>query len=337
MNNEAAIIPRTGRDGQVAEWQHALAAAVDDLDELLRLLQLRREPWMAPAQEFPLRVPRSFVARMRPGDPRDPLLLQVLPVTAEDRAVAGFTRDPLQEGDAQPVPGLLAKYPGRVLLTLTGACGIHCRYCFRRHFPYGGANPLASHWPRTLAFLRRRTDIREVILSGGDPLSLTDERLARLAADLDRLPHLRRLRIHSRLPVVLPERLTPALAQWLDQERLTTVLVLHVNHPRELDAALVRRLRRLGRSTRLLNQSVLLRGVNDSAAILAELSERLDEAGVLPYYLHLLDPVAGAAHFQVPTARARALVATLRTRLPGYLVPRLAREAPGQPAKIWLN
>ena len=331
------ILQRKPGPGERPPWREELLRSVTDAEELLHLLEL--PPALLPgvrageraAGGFPLRVPRPFVARMRRGDPADPLLRQVLPGLEEGRPAPGFLADPLGEAAAQPVPGLLRKYRGRALLVLTGACAVHCRYCFRRHFPYGEAS---LDLGPALAALAEDEDLTEVILSGGDPLVWDDARLGALARRLSALPRLRRLRIHTRLPVVLPARVDEALLGWLGDLPVTPVVVVHCNHPRELDAetgAALGRLRAAG--VQVLNQAVLLRGVNDSAAVLAELSERLLEAGALPYYLHLLDRVAGAAHFEVPEAEARALVAELRRRLPGYLVPRLARERPGAPAK----
>jgi EF-P beta-lysylation protein EpmB len=335
------MIPRTTALQHTPAWQKALAQAIQDPRELLQLLQLESRLPVATdpaALHFPLRVPRGFAARMRVGDPLDPLLRQVLPLDAEGRPAAGFSADPLAEQAAMPVPGLLHKYRGRVLLTLTGACGVHCRYCFRRHFPYGDANPAPDQWEAALDYLRSQPDIHEVLLSGGDPLSLNDRRLAGLVRQLEAIPHLKRLRIHSRLPVVLPERVDDGLLAWLADSRLTRVLVIHANHAREIDASVAAALSALrGTGTQLLNQAVLLRGVNDSPEALADLSEALIAAGVQPYYLHLLDRVSGTAHFEVPEREALDLLRALQTRLPGYLVPRLAREEPGASSKTWLQ
>lgn len=340
MNKTAPIIPRSPQPEHAPAWRRELAEAVTRPAELLALLGLPAEPGAeAAAGLFGLRVPRGFIARMRPGDRDDPLLLQVLPRATECAAApAGYGPDPLAEAAAMTVPGLLHKYRGRVLLTLTGACGIHCRYCFRRHYPYAEANPGGSHWPATLEHIAADAGITEVILSGGDPLSLADARIAALCADLAAIPHLRRLRIHSRLPVVLPARVTPELLEALTGSRLHAVLVVHANHPNEIDAAVRQALRRTtAAGVPVLNQSVLLRGVNDRADTLCALSEALFEAGTLPYYLHQLDRVQGAAHFEVPDAEAIALAAELRARLPGYLVPRLVRETAGAPAKTPLG
>lgn len=330
------IIPITEPTQQPPRWQTLLSQAITDPVELLHELGLPGA--LLPAavragRSFRLRVPRGFVARMHRQDPRDPLLRQVLPLGEELHDVAGYSSDPLQELNAMPAPGLLHKYRGRVLLTTTGACAVHCRYCFRRHYPYAEANPNREQ-QQILDYLRRHTEINEVILSGGDPLTLSDTRLRQLVETLETIPHLQRLRIHSRVPVVLPERVDNELLAWLQITRLQTVMVIHSNHANEIDAAVrdaMSRLQTTGIS--LLNQSVLLRGVNDRADVLAALSERLIAAGVLPYYLHQLDPVQGAAHFSVSDKTAKELVKQLITELPGYLVPRLVREQAGQPAK----
>ncbi|HEY7638989.1 MAG TPA: EF-P beta-lysylation protein EpmB [Steroidobacteraceae bacterium] len=316
-------------------WQQALAAAITDPAELCAVLGL--DPGLvapAAARGFALRVPRGYVARMRHGDPRDPLLLQVLPGAAELLQAADFTADPVGDLDSRAAPGLLHKYRGRALVVATGACAVHCRYCFRRHFPYAEQSALRDGWQAVLAKLRAAPEIEEVILSGGDPWSLSDRRLAQLTDALQAIPHVRRLRVHTRYPVVLPERVDAGLLAWLGGVRLQKVVVIHANHANEIDARVQRACADLAAAgATLLNQSVLLAGVNDSVAALAELSESLFAARVLPYYLHLLDKVQGAAHFDVEERRALALHADLTARLPGYLLPRLVREVPGAPAK----
>jgi len=331
-----AIIPRTGKPEHTPAWQVELAQAVRSGDELLHLLdiqpdQLNIRPLTG---DFPLRVPRGFVRRMSRGDPHDPLLLQVLPVHEETEAPGGYHADPLREADDMPVPGLLHKYHGRALLTVTGACAVHCRYCFRRHYSYTDANPAQGQWAQVVDYLAAHAEIHELILSGGDPLSLSDDRLHRLTGRLDGIEHLQTLRIHTRIPVVLPERIDTGLLDWLAGLTLRTVMVVHCNHPNEIDDSVARAMQRLAQAgVTLLNQSVLLQGVNDDAGTLARLSERLFAAGILPYYLHQLDRVQGAAHFEVDDARARDLLCALRCRLPGYLVPRLVREVPGERSK----
>lgn len=318
-------------------WQQALARAISDPRELLALLQLKPEdlPFSLEAgKSFSMRVPREFAARMRKGDPDDPLLLQVLPLENELEITGGYSLDPVGDRQSEAIPGLLHKYHGRALLLLTGACGIHCRYCFRRHFPYAEANPAANRWRQALEYLAAHPEIEEVILSGGDPLSLRDDRLAELVSQLEQIPHLVRLRIHTRLAIVLPSRIGDELLDWIRNTRLQVVLVTHCNHPNEISHDLVQHLSRLSQAgVVLLNQSVLLRGINDRVETLAELSGSLFSAGILPYYLHMLDRVAGAAHFEVPRQKALALVQELNKRLPGYLVPRLVQELAGEPAK----
>lgn len=310
---------------------------IRDPAELLDRLGL--DPALLPAARraaelFPLRVPLAFVERMRPGDPRDPLLRQVLPLEDELAEVPGFAADPVGDDAALVAGGVLHKYRGRALLVTTGACAVHCRYCFRRHFPYADANASADGWQSALDYLRSQPDVTEVILSGGDPLTLSDRRLKALADALADIPHLRRLRVHTRLPIMNPARIDDALLDWLAGTRLDPVMVIHANHANEIDATVAEALTRLGsRGVTLLNQAVLMRGVNDAADTLVDLSERLFEAGVLPYYLHLLDRVRGAAHFEVPEAEAVALHAEVAARLPGYLVPKLVREIAGEPGK----
>jgi EF-P beta-lysylation protein EpmB len=333
------MIPRIQSQEQRPVWQILLAQAVNSTDELLRILQIDPEQLKTRpvASKFPLRVPHGFVQRMRKGDSRDPLLLQVLPVHEETQTAAGFVSDPLDELDAMPAPGLLHKYRGRALLTATGACAIHCRYCFRQHFPYTDANPLADHWQQSVSYIAQHPDITELILSGGDPLTLTDARLHSLTDQLADIRHLRTLRIHSRLPVVLPERIDEGLLAWLGTQQLKVVMVIHCNHPNEIDADVSRAMKLLSLAgTTLLNQSVLLRGVNDDVATLIRLSEQLFSAGVLPYYLHQLDKVQGAAHFEVDNTIARQLIAGVGASLPGYLVPRLVKEVPGMSGKTLL-
>jgi EF-P beta-lysylation protein EpmB len=322
-------------------WQRELADAVRDPEELCRLLSL--DPAVAVAArratgDFQLLVPRGFVARMRPRDPNDPLLLQVLPRPAEREQVAGFSADPLGEMHALASPGLVQKYAGRALLLATGACAINCRYCFRREFPYGESGATQAGVEAALDAIAADPTLHEVIFSGGDPLLLDDARLARLVSRLEEMPHVRRLRIHSRLPIVLPSRVTDALTATLSRTRLACVVVVHANHPAELDATVATAIARLAAAgTILLNQAVLLAGVNDSTDVLKELCERLVDLGVVPYYLHLLDRVQGTAAFEVDERSARALHERLRASLPGYAVPRLAREVPGEPAKVWLG
>jgi EF-P beta-lysylation protein EpmB len=340
------MIPGTAlfRHPKSPNWQQSLREAVTDPAELIAALGLGQE-WIAPArrsaQRFPLRVPQGYLARMRRGDPRDPLLRQVLPLAGELEAVPDrYVADPVGDLQALAGPGLLHKYEGRALLVTTGACAIHCRYCFRREFPYSEQTAGRGGFGPALAAIAADTSITEVLLSGGDPLTLSDRRLGDLLRAIDAIAHVRRVRIHTRLPTVLPERIDAGLLDaWSPRLRMQRVMVIHANHANELRGApdvrhALAALRDSG--TVLLNQSVLLAGVNDTAEALADLSEVLFEHGVLPYYLHVLDPVRGAAHFDVPELTARRLVADLAARLPGYLVPRLVREVPGAPAKEML-
>jgi EF-P beta-lysylation protein EpmB len=284
---------------------------------------------------FPLFVTESFLQRMRPGDPRDPLLLQVLPLAVETDSPPGFTADPLGEASAHQAAGLLQKYAGRALMISTGACAIHCRYCFRRSFPYGDEPRRLADWAPAFERLRGDPTIREIIVSGGDPLMLSDARLSEIVARLDEIPHLDRLRIHTRLPIVLPSRVTGRLIELLRSTRMTPIVVVHANHPAEIVGDCRDALRLLVTSgLTVLNQTVLLAGINDAVEPLAELSLRLINSGVIPYYLHQLDRVSGTAHFEVPVSRGVALVEELRNRLPGYAVPQYVREVPGEQHKV---
>jgi EF-P beta-lysylation protein EpmB len=324
-------------DRPAADWRLAWRDAVRDPRELLALLGLGHLGSRLSAQaaaQFPLRVPRGFVARMRHGDPGDPLLRQVLPVLDEETVVPGFDLDAVGDGAARAGQGVIRKYHGRALLVATGSCAVNCRYCFRRHFPYAQETAAANQWQEAVAAIAADPSTSEVILSGGDPLSLATHKLATLTGALAGIAHVRRLRIHTRLPIVLPERVDRELLQWLGALPWPVTVVVHANHANEFDAGVDAAMAALrGAGATLLNQAVLLRGVNDSIEALASLSERAFEAGVLPYYLHQLDRVAGAAHFEVDDARARTLHAGLAARLSGYLVPRLVREVAGDPGK----
>ncbi|MBS0211478.1 MAG: EF-P beta-lysylation protein EpmB [Planctomycetes bacterium] len=331
-------------------WQQELKEAIRDADQLCHRLGLPTHlarAAQASARQFPVFAPRSYVDRMRPGDPDDPLLRQVLPLAAEAQPKSSsvqpaavpeaeriYQLDPVDDLAAALVPGLLKKYAGRALMITTGACAVHCRYCFRRHFPYDETPRSLADWEPAFAALAADPTINEVILSGGDPLTLVDPLLASLAERLSGIAHLRRLRIHTRLPIMIPERVTPELIDWLRGTRLTPWMVVHANHPAELDDTVAEALARLiDAGIPVLNQAVLLRGVNDSVETLVALSERLVELRVQPYYLHQLDRVLGAAHFEVPVDAGRALVAALRARLPGYAVPQYVAEIPGASSK----
>lgn len=309
-------------------WQNILAAGFSSAEDLLQFLNLPLDLASAAAQSsFKTKVPLGFAARMRQSDPSDPLLRQVLALPLEMDEQAGFLKDPLQELATNPIPGLIHKYASRVLLLMSGSCAIHCRYCFRRHFPYAGNQYAKSSWDLILGYIHQDKSIKEVILSGGDPLLVKDKSLQDLLKKLSEIPHLTTIRFHSRIPVVLPERIDAGFLAYFADLPLKKVMVLHSNHPNEINDAVgdaCEKLRRAG--CHILNQSVLLSGVNDDAAILAALSERLFDYGILPYYLHLLDKVQGAAHFDVDEKTALQIFKDLQTLLPGYLVPRLVRE-----------
>lgn len=316
---------------QGESWQWHLAHAISKPADLAAALGISATDVDT---GFPLRVPLPYLARMKHGDAGDPLLRQVLPVSAELTATEGWSADPLQETSNEAPAGVLHKYSGRALLIMTGACAINCRYCFRRHYPYADRQLDGNARAAALEYLRADAGLREVILSGGDPLAVNDRQLGALAADLDAIGHLRTLRIHTRLPVVIPQRVCTPLLEWLSETRLRKVIVLHINHPNEIDASAMEAISALNRTgATLLNQSVLLKGVNDTAGVLAELSERLFDAGVLPYYLHRLDHVAGAMHFEPESGTAERIMQALRDSLPGYLVPRYVAEIPGDGAK----
>ena len=330
------MIPHSAIHGD--DWQQQLRDVINSGETLLQALQLQPEQVGFSAlacRDFPLKVPRAFVARMRSGDPDDPLLRQVLGQRQELLVTPGYGPDPVGEtGTAVRGPGVIQKYQGRVLLMLSGGCAINCRYCFRRHFPYAEHRNSRSDWQHALKAIAADTSISEVILSGGDPLLVADRPLAELVQGIAAIPHVQRLRIHTRLPVVIPDRVTDGLLEAITCSRLPCVVVIHSNHANELDTAVgdaMRALREHG--VTLLNQAVLLAGVNDDTGTLVALSERLFAIGVLPYYLHLLDRVQGAAHFDVPADRGVALVEAITARLPGYLVPKLVREEAGAPAK----
>ena len=315
------------------DWHDSLSRAIRDPDTLIEMLGLPKsfkKPARVAAELFPLLVPLSFVARMRPADPNDPLLRQVLPLGDESLEVAGFTVDPVGDGNSRRAAGLLHKYHGRALMISTGACAVHCRYCFRRHYPYGNEPRRLDDWEPAFAELNSDTSISEVLLSGGDPLMLTDSRLSDLIARLATIPHLRRVRIHSRLPIVLPDRVTRSLIDLMRGTRLTPIMVVHANHPNEVVDDCEQALKTLVQSgITTLNQTVLLRGINDDAETLTNLSERLIDVGVIPYYLHQLDRVQGTAHFEVEESNGIALISELRKRLPGYAVPQFVREESG--------
>jgi len=334
------MIPRSFPTWQTSDWQNEQANAIRDPEQLLTLLKLSKDQLPAALQAhqlFNLRVPSSYLRRMEIGNPNDPLLRQVLPLGDELHTSAEFVDDPVGDINAMARPGLLHKYRGRCLLLMTSACGVHCRYCFRRNFPYQEARLDSNAWQQAIDYIRADETLHEVILSGGDPLTLSDRKLAELLAPLQTIPHLKRLRIHTRQPVVLPSRITSELVQLLQQRPWPVAMVLHFNHANEIDHEVRQALQPLQQAgIQLLNQAVLLRGINDTVADQAVLSESLFAAGVLPYYLHLLDRARGTAHFETTKQAAKALHLALREHLPGYLVPRLVMEIPGKPFKEWV-
>jgi EF-P beta-lysylation protein EpmB len=320
-------------------WQQQLRNVVSSRAELLALLGLENSEVGdagGACEEFALKVPRSFVRRMRSGDPRDPLLLQVLSSAQEMQLTSGYSQDPVGEnGPTLPERGIIHKYQGRVLLIVSGACAVNCRYCFRRHFPYNDHQNSREQWSEALQFIRDDDSIEEVILSGGDPLVAPDALLQQLLARIADIDHVRRLRIHTRLPVVIPERVTPELLDAVTHPGLQTVVVIHCNHAREIDEsvrAAMTRFRDAG--IMIFNQAVLLAGINDSVEAQLTLSRQLFAAGVLPYYLHVLDKVQGAAHFDVTEDRAQHIIGELAAALPGYMVPKLVRDIAGANAKV---
>ena len=340
MNSVIQISPINNESRDKAakpSWKQSLANLLRDPDELCDLLAFegeQRKQLKAACESFPLRIPRPYLGRIEPGNLNDPLLLQALPQPQELVLTLGFNNDPLDEAEFTPVLGLLHKYQSRVLIVLNGSCAIHCRYCFRRHFPYQEHQISAENWQQILQYIAADSRINEVIFSGGDPLTCNDKMLARYAADLSEILHLKTLRLHTRLPIMIPERIDEACVAWMRQTRLQIVVVIHCNHANELDEAVGDSLGRLSEAgVTLLNQSVLLRGVNDDIECLVNLSHKLFEYRVLPYYLFLLDEVQGAAHFDVGREEALELHQMLKSRVAGYLVPRLAKEIANETSK----
>ena len=326
---------------QEINWQQQYKDSITTIDELCDALDLHIEqlPISYKAdKQFPLRVPWNYVQRMRKSDPQDPLLLQVLPHADEENKAVGFSKDPVADLKSIKSTGLLQKYHGRALLLATSRCAIHCRYCFRRHFPYASQNPRHDTWHNAINKIAKDPSINEIILSGGDPLVLSDIELKKLISQLESITHIKRLRIHTRLPVVLPSRINNELISWINRTRLKVVMVLHINHAQELDNQFQKRLQGLAATDCvLLNQSVLLRNINNEADILIQLSEALFQSNILPYYLHLLDKVQGAAHFEVSETQARKIMQEVASKLPGYLVPRLVKEESGHASKTLIT
>ncbi|PID42820.1 MAG: EF-P beta-lysylation protein EpmB [Gammaproteobacteria bacterium] len=338
------MIPRIDSSIEGPQWKKILSDSLDTPEKLADYLEFSAETRLSllsisgKLAQFPLRVPKPYADRMAKGDLNDPLLRQVLPDARELSSSTGYSTDPLEEKNANLIPGLLHKYKSRALLILNGSCPVHCRYCFRRNFPYKDNRNAANDWSNAIRYIASDSAINEVILSGGDPLTYPDKYLRSLTDQLTVLPNIKRIRIHTRFPVVIPERVDQGLLRWLTEVQTRKIMVLHINHPNELDHNLSKALLDLKETdTLLLNQAVLLKGINDSAKVQANLCESLFDAGVLPYYLHLPDKVTGTAHFDLDESAAKAVIHDMRARLPGFLVPRLAREIPGKPSKTIIS
>lgn len=340
MIQNLQILPRNDAYWQEREWKKLLAGAISSPFELLARLNLSSEqlPYsILDEHRFIQKVPSPFIDRMEMGNPNDPLLRQVLALSEENNSVEGFVADPLKEQKSQ-IPGLLHKYRSRVLVMLSTACAINCRYCFRREFPYQEHQTGREGWPAIFDYLSEHPEINEVILSGGDPLAVSDAYLYDFIQQLESIPSVIRLRIHTRLPVVIPQRVTQGFIDGLTQSRLQTVVVLHINHPNEIDELFSRAMSRLHNAgISLLNQSVLLKEINDSSLILAELSEKLFASHILPYYLHQLDKVSGAHHFLVSDEQAKTIMLQLHQKIAGFLIPTLVREEAGRASKSPLD
>ncbi|VUD51678.1 L-lysine 2,3-aminomutase [Thalassocella blandensis] len=341
ITKKVLMIPRTITTWQSLSWQEELSQLITDPETLLDLVQLDKTllPQAKKAAElFPLRTTPSFARRIRPGDINDPLLRQILPIDQELHSPMEYSTDPLAEVHSTVAKGLIHKYEGRVLLVAASQCAINCRYCFRRHFDYAGNTPSRGEWQAALTYIQQNDSIEEVILSGGDPLAISDKQIQWLISEICQIPHITRLRIHTRLPIVLPSRMTSGLLDILSQHRLQSVLVVHCNHAQEIDEEVSNALQAIAQAgITLLNQTVLLRGINDDANSLTTLSKRLFSARALPYYLHLLDKVNGASHFNVEESDAIDLHRQLLASLPGYLVPKLVKEVPDKPSKVPIN
>jgi len=333
------MIPLSDNGWQGQSWQEILANSVTTVRELADLLGFEEETLdLDTNPSFPLLVPHPYLARIEKHNSQDPLLLQILPTKRESVEQSGFLLDPLQEGSTIIESGLLSKYHGRALVLVSGSCAINCRFCFRRHFPYAEHRPDKDDWQSIFEFIKRDVSINEIILSGGDPLVINDQRLAWISENLAAIPHLARLRIHTRLPIAIPQRVCASLLNWLAQPSLQIIMVIHCNHPQELDDSVGRSMLQLRRAgVILLNQSVLLKDINDDANVIVALSEKLFESGIHPYYLHMLDRVQGTGHFEVADKSAMEIYQQVRSRLPGYLVPRLVREVPGADAKVSMD
>jgi L-lysine 2,3-aminomutase len=326
---------------QSLSWQEQLAQAIRLPNDLLEYAGLKADSIGYSHQaieQFPIRVPYVFANRIKQNDPNDPILRQVFPYIDEENEQNGFINDPLSELNVQPVHGLLQKYNSRVLSITTGACAVHCRYCFRRHYPYQDSSASGKHWEIALEYIRNDPSIDEVILSGGDPLTLSDRRLEEICSSLAKIKHIKRIRFHTRLPIVLPARITTTLLKQITDNDITIIFVIHSNHANEIDSEVsngIKLLQEFG--VLVLNQSVLLKGINDSVEALINLSECLVENNVVPYYLHLLDPVAGAAHYDVTAEQAQKLIKEMQASVSGYLIPKLVKEEIGASSKTLMT
>ncbi len=329
------IIPRSPPSKNGKNDYCTVIRDIAALGEQLRLSERVLDEAMEAESAFPLRVSRSFLEQIEPGNPDDPLLLQILPRSYENELVEGFCSDPVGDLESSVRSGVIHKYRNRVLLTVTGACAIHCRYCFRRNFPYNTENPRRDNWDGALSYINQHPEIKEVILSGGDPLMMDLDQLTELVQRIEEINHIESLRIHTRIPVVATEMVNEHMVAWLEAIELPVVMVIHSNHPNEISPAVESTLSRLTQAgVRLFNQSVLLKGVNDNPQILAELSKQLFDAGVQPYYLNLLDRAHGTAHFEVSDGRAREIIGALQRLLPGYLLPKVVRDMRKSTGKV---
>jgi len=317
---------------QTKIWQQDLADGFSNIEEICNYLNISHvaKEFTTTASTFPLRVPREFVDRMEKGNLNDPLLKQILPLKDEYITAPGFINDPVGDMDSMTETGVIHKYYGRVLLITTGSCAINCRYCFRRNFPYNDAQLSTKKNSIAINYIKKQQDISEVILSGGDPLLLNDQKIIELIQQIDSIPHIKRIRIHSRIPIVLPSRITTEFCNKLSLIKKDLVLVVHSNHSNELNTQVKLACKKLKNANiTLLNQAVLLKGINDNVDQLCALHEKLFSFNILPYYLHLLDKAAGTAHFEVSQDIAISLINQLKKVLPGYLVPKLVREQAG--------
>ncbi|WP_100551472.1 EF-P beta-lysylation protein EpmB [Caedibacter taeniospiralis] len=331
--------PEGQQDKASADWKIALNQGFKDWQTLARFLELNPNSYRVPVIEnFPMRIPYSFALRMKKGDINDPLLKQVLADKFELDRADNYVSDPLSEREFNPVKGALRKYHNRILLMLHPACAVHCRYCFRREYDYQAQTQSKESWSHVFNYIREHAELDEVIFSGGDPLLHNDERLSWFVAQTESIPHIKRLRIHTRIPIVLPKRVTKEFLAVFNKTHLQKIMVVHANHGNEIAADVIgafKQLKEAGFS--ILNQATLLKGVNDNAEVLKALSERLFEAGVLPYYLHVLDKVKGVQHFDVDEEKAKAIHHELKAITSGYLVPKLVREIAHQKSKTWLK